>query len=337
MSCGSRNSLGLTGFVADTKFNPDRGFFDAPFSLSITTATASASIYFTTNGSAPSPANGALYTAPVPINGQSFIRAAAFLAGSVPSDVDTHTYIFLSDVLRQSNNIPNYPTTWQASYPADYGMDSNIVNHPTYGPALSNDLRSIPSLSIVSDQNGLWNSSTGIYPNPTSIGLAWERAASVELIRGDGHTEFTITSKLQVHGNASRDNVRTPKHSIGLAFNTDYGPSLLDYDWFGGGETKQDGIVLRSCGFVDGWAGRYADNTLYTSSETGETFRGLRYRPENTCYLRDSWMKDTFRAMGWNASRSSFEMIVNSVWPSPRINSTEAERSHARPMLVGFG
>lgn len=303
---GASNTAALYGAVADTKFSVDRGFYDGPFSLSITCATPGATIYFTTNGSAPVPGNGLLYSSPVSITGNSFIRAQAHLTGWVPSGIDTHSYIFLRDVLRQSNNIPGYPATWQASYPADYAMDSNIVNHPAYGPTLSNDLRSIPSLMLVSGVDGLWNSSTGIYPNATSAGLAWERAASVELIRGDGHTEFATTARLEMHGNASRDNVRTPKHSMHLGFNSDYGPTKLDYDWFGGGVTRHDSIVFRSCGFVDGWAGRYADNTIYTSSETGEQFRGLRYRPENTLYLRDVWMKESFRSMGWLSSRSSF-------------------------------
>ncbi len=325
---GAANSPALVGVVADTKFSVDRGFFDAPFSLSITCATPNATIYFTTNGSAPAPGNGFLHSAPINITGNSFIRAAAFLAGWVPSGVDTHSYIYLRDVLSQSNNLPNYPTIWQASYPADYGMDSNIVNHPVYGQTISNDLRSIPSLMIVSDQDGLWNSSTGIYPNPTSIGLAWERAASLELIRGDGHTEFATTAKIQVHGNASRDNVRTPKHSLGVSFNSDFGPTMLDYDWFGGGVKKHDGIVLRSCGFVDGWAGRYADNAIYTNTETGEVFRGLRYRPETTCYVRDSWVKDSFRGMGWPASRSAFtHLYINGLYwglyePSEHVNAS---------------
>ena len=314
-SPGAFNSTGFLGLVADTKFSVDRGFYDAPFSLSITGATPGAAIYFTTNGSAPAPGNGVAFSSPISITGNSFIRAAAFLSGYVPSDIDTHSYIFLRDVLRQSNSIPGYPALWQASYPADYAMDSNIVNHPVYGATISNDLRTIATLAIVADQNGLWNSSTGIYPNPTSIGPAWERAASLELINGNGHTEFATTAKIQVHGNASRDNVRTPKHSLGVSFNGDYGPTKLRYDWFGGGVDVHDGIVLRSCGFVDGWAGRYADAALYTSTETGESFRGLRYRPENTCYLRDAWVKDSFRAMGWTASRSAYvHLYINGLY-----------------------
>jgi len=45
-------------FVADTKFSVDRGFYSGPVSVVITTATASATIYYTTNGSLPSPSNG---------------------------------------------------------------------------------------------------------------------------------------------------------------------------------------------------------------------------------------------------------------------------------------
>ena len=312
---GAANGAGFDGLVADTKFSVNRGFFDAPFSLSITCATPGVEIRYTTNGSPPSAASGFVFTTPITIDRNSFIRAAAFRPNWVPSDVDTHSYIFLGDVARQSNNIPNYPTTWQASYPADYGMDSNIVNHPVYGPALSNSLRSIPTLAIVSEQNGLWGATTGIYPNSTSTGTNWERAASLELIDGSGATEFAVNARLEMHGNASRDNVRTPKHSMHVVFNGDYGPTRLRYDWFGGGVDVHNKIVFRSCGFVDGWAGRYADNAAYVSTETGETFRGLRYRPENTCYLRDAWTKDSFRDMGWLSSRSQYvHLYINGLY-----------------------
>jgi hypothetical protein len=325
---GVANGSGFTGLVADTRFSVDRGFYDAPFTVALTCDTPGATIYWTTNGSAPSPTNGQIFSAAIPIAGTAFLRAAAYLTNHIPSDVDTHTYIFLSQVLNQSATQPGYPTTWQGSYPADYGMDPTVVNHPVYGLTISNDLRTIPTLSIVSDHNGLWSSGTGIYPNSTSSGAAWERATSVELIDGDGNTEFAINGKIEMHGNASRDNARTPKHSMRLSFNSDFGPTKLRYDWFDGGVETHDGIVLRSCGFVDGWAGRYADPGTYTSSETGETFRGLRYRPETTCYLRDVWMKDSFRDMGGTASRSAFvHLYINGLYwglyqPSERLNAS---------------
>lgn len=329
---GAPNALGFEGLVADTKFSVNRGFYDAPFWLSITCATAGAEIRFTTNGSPPTATSGAVFTTPILITGQSFVRAAAFKPGLVPTDVDTHSYIFLRDVLRQSNNIPGYPTNWQAGYPADYAMDPEIVSHPVYGATISNDLRSLPSLCLVTDHAGFWSSSTGIYPNSTAVGPAWERATSIELIEGDGRTAFATTCRIQIHGNASRDNQRTPKHAFGLTFSSDYGPSKLRYDWFSGGVTTFDKIVLRCCGFVDGWAGRYADENLYTSTETGETFRGLRYRPENTCYLRDAWVKDSFRDMGWAASRTAYtHLYINGLYwglyqPSERLDASYFSR-----------
>lgn len=304
---GTNNPAGYPGFVADTKFSVDRGFFDTPFTVAITTATAGASIRWSTNGSAPTDTAGNVYTGPIAIAGTTHLRAAAFAPGLIPSDVDTHTYLFLAAVRNQPAAPAGYPTLWQSSYPADYGMDPTVVNHPVYGSMVSNALRSIPTLSIVSDQNGLWNASTGIYPNATSSGPAWERAASLELINGTGATEFAANGKIEMHGNASRDNARTPKHSIRVTFSGDFGPAMLHYDWFRGpGAKAHNKIILRSAGFVDGWAGRYADAGTYVSTETGETFRGLRYRPENTCYLRDVWVKESLRDMGWLSSRSQY-------------------------------
>jgi hypothetical protein len=304
---GSVNGAAYTGFVADTKFSVDRGFFSTPFSVGLTTATAGATIRWTTNGAAPTETTGNVYAGPIAIGGTTCLRAAAFFPGLLPSDTDTHTYLFLAQVMTQPASPAGYPALWQSSYPADYGMDPTVVNHPVYGPILSNALRRLPTLSVVSDQNGLWNATTGIYPNATSSGAAWEREASLELIDGGGGTEFAVTAKIEMHGNASRDNARTPKHSLRATFSGDFGPTRLRYDWFNEpGATEHNKIILRGCGFVDGWAGRYADSATYTSTETGETFRGLRYRPENTCYLRDVWVKESFRQMGWPASRSQF-------------------------------
>ena len=41
---GAANTGGLAGAVADTKFSHDRGFYDLPFDLVITTATAGAEL-----------------------------------------------------------------------------------------------------------------------------------------------------------------------------------------------------------------------------------------------------------------------------------------------------
>jgi hypothetical protein len=299
---GATNGIGYLGLVADTKFSVDRGFYDTPFTVAITSATASASVFWTTNGSIPSLTNGALYTTPVSINGTRTLRAAAFLTNYVPSVPDAQTYIFLSQVLMQSSNQPAYPATWQGNFPADYGMDPNIVNHPNYGSTLSNDMRAIATLSLVSDHDSFWHPTTGIYVDATAD--RGERAVSVELFNGDNSTEFQINCAIEMHGQAGRDNTRSPKHSFRLEFDADYGPSRLDYDWFGGGVTDFNSIILR-CSWTDTWTTR---KDIFGGAQ-------LRYTPTNATYLRDIWVKQAMRDMGHLASRSSYvHLYINGLY-----------------------
>ncbi len=320
---GTNNGAGYLGLVADTKFSVDRGFYDTPFTVAITSATATASIYWTTNGSIPSPTNGTLYTSPVPVTGITLLRAAAFLTNYVPSIPDAQTYLFLSQVLQQPANPPGYPAVWQSSYPADYGMDPNVVNHTNYGLTISNDLRSIPTLSIVSDHASFWDPATGIYVD------AWndrgERPASAELFNGDGTSEFQINCAVQMHGQAGRDNLRCAKHSMRLEFKGDYGPARLHYDWFGGGVTDFDGIILRAS-WADSWATRY--DPFSGGSYPWPDDYPLRYRPETATYLRDIWVREAMRDMGHLASRSRHaHLYINGLYwgmynPIERLDTT---------------
>jgi hypothetical protein len=307
---GVANGTGYQGLVADTKFSVDRGFYDVPFTVAITSATANASIYWTTNGSIPSPTNGTLYTGPVSINGTRALRAAAFLANHVPGIPDAQTYIFLSQVLQQPDNPPGYPTTWQNGFAADYGMDPYIVNHPNYGPTLTNDLRAIPTLSLASDHDSFWHPDTGIFVD--AVDDRGERPVSAELFKGDNTSEFQINSAIQMHGQAGRDNERTRKHSSRLEFKSDYGPSKLNYNWFGGGVTEFNSIILRNS-WADTWTTRY--DPFSGGSHPYPDDHPLRYRPENATYLRDIWVKEAMRDMGHLAGRSRYvHLYINGLY-----------------------
>jgi autotransporter-associated beta strand protein len=101
---GSANLSGTLDIVNDTKFSVDRGFFDQPFSLAITTATPDATIRYTVDGSTPSETAGTVYTGPITISKTTVVRAIAYKAGYMSADVDTQTYLFIADVLTQSPN-----------------------------------------------------------------------------------------------------------------------------------------------------------------------------------------------------------------------------------------
>ncbi|HXI51022.1 MAG TPA: lamin tail domain-containing protein, partial [Candidatus Saccharimonadales bacterium] len=163
---GVSNGPGVFGFVADTKFTPNRGFFSNAFSLAITSATAEATIWFTLNGNVPAPgAAGAMrYTNAITLTNTTTVRAAAFLTNFAPTDVDTHTYIFLAGTARQPAAPPGFPQTWDGD-PADYGMDQTLLRTALPPYDITNALLSLPAISLVAPFDDLFDAERGIYYN----------------------------------------------------------------------------------------------------------------------------------------------------------------------------
>jgi hypothetical protein len=284
---GGLNNSGFIAFVADTRFSPNRGFYDAPFSLSITSATANATIIYTTNGSVPSLTNGAIYSTPLPISRTTVIRAAAFKDGFEPSDVDTHSYIFVSDVVRQSPNgetPPGWPASWGANV-VDYGMDPDVVDNPAYSAELTNDLKSIPSYCITTDFKNLFDPATGIYANPGNDGSDWERPAAIELIYPDGTQGFHINAGIRIRGGYSRS-TGNPKHAFRFFFRQEYGTAKLQYPAFAnqGGADSFDGFDLR----------------------TFENYSWSFEADYRFIALRDQFSRDTQLAQGQQGERGDF-------------------------------
>ncbi len=287
---GAPNTQGKNDFVADTKFSHDRGFYDEAFDLVITTATAGATIYYTTNGVAPASTNLASpgvirYDNPIRIAGTTILRAAAFQEGFEPSNVDTHTYVFLDDVIRQSpTGAP--PSGWPASWSPntrDYGMDPDIVNSPAYRDTIKQDLKTIPSFSLVMDLNDLFGP-RGIYSNAGQDGRAWERKGSVELVYPDGTEGFQIDCGVRIRGGFSRSS-DNPKHAFRLFFREIYGDPKLRYPLFGDeGADSFDCIDLRT--FQN-----------YSWSFQGDS-QGV--------FLRDQFSRDTQLDMGHHSERGDF-------------------------------
>ena len=175
---GSINSTESFGIVADTTFSVDRGFYDESFEVEITTATPAATIRYTTDGSLPTSTRGTIYEGPISIDGTTTLRAAAFKPGFQATNVDTQTYVFVADAISQSSTPTGFPSSWRGEA-ADYAMDTDITGNPQFNDSLAAGLKSLPVMSIVLDQDDMFGSN-GIYSNPTSQGVAWERPASLE-------------------------------------------------------------------------------------------------------------------------------------------------------------
>lgn len=285
-SPGLPNAGGFADFVGDTKFSVNRGFFDAPFDVTISTATAGATIRYTTNGTPPTATTGIVYTGPLNIRATTVLRAAAFKDGAQPSGVDTQTYLFLNDVIRQSPTgaaPPGWPTSWGGNI-VNYGMDPDIVDSVTYRDQVIPALKSLPSFCVVTDLKNLFDPSTGIYANPGQDGRDWERPCSLELMFPDGTKGFQVNAGIRMRGGFSRS-TDNPKHALRFFFRDDYGAAKLKYPLFGDAGTDEfDAFDLRT--FQN-----------YSWSFQGDS-RGV--------FIRDQFSRDTQLAMGRQGERGNY-------------------------------
>lgn len=276
---------GVTGFVADTKFSIDRGFYTSPITVEITTASPGAMIVYTTDSSTPTLSNGTLVPGPlalVNIAATMVLRAAAFKDDLAPTNVDTHTYVFAADVVTQSDNPNDYEyANWNnltQSRNADYGMDQSAIVGVLYShEEVISALQSLPTISIATDAAQLFDQQVGNYANSKLGGMDWEREISMEFFGFAHGQDRQINGGLRLAGNASR-NANRHKHNMRVAFRREYGDGTLSFPLFADSKvTTFNSIQLRG-GNGDSWANP-----------------GVRDR---ATYLRDQWHRDIHIAMG---------------------------------------
>ena len=315
---GTFNEPGAVDFVRPVEFSVERGFFDASFSLRLDTPTAGAQIRYTTNGSAPTSTTGRLFSGAISVSSSTVVRAAAFRDDYIDSSVVTHSYLFTSDVIRQSPSGqapgPGWPTGSVNGQILDYGMDPDIVDATRWRNQIENALLDIPSISLSTAVDNLFGSSSGIYVNARNDGRAWERRTSVELIHPDGTDGFGVEAGLRIRGAFSRSG-NNPKHSLRLFFRREYGAGKLDYPLFGGeGVDRFDKIDLR------------------TSQNYSWAFDG---GTKNT-FLREVFSRDTQRDMGQPYTRSRYyHLYINAQYWGLFMTQERADADFAQSYFGG--
>ena len=292
---GHLNNAGLAGFVANTQFSVNRGYYDVPFSTAITTPTPASTVIYTTDATVPAPGNGTAGPAPVVnVSGTTVLRAIATKNDFLPTNTETQTYIFTDGVGQQPVNPAGFRNTWglyhvwgpvDTPVPADYEMDPEVVNAATQpGHTIRDALRALPALCLSLPEPDLFDVATGLYANADQRGDEWERRAAVELIETDGSTGFHAEAGLRVHGGASRLHWHTPKHSLRLDFRSEYGTSRLKYRVFPDSPVDSfDRLTLQACS-TDSFAVQDVDPNEWPRARA--------------TYMRDIWMKDSQHAMG---------------------------------------
>ncbi|MFM1945028.1 MAG: hypothetical protein RI897_4010, partial [Verrucomicrobiota bacterium] len=298
-----------------------RGIFNAPFQVSLSSPLPNAEIRYTTDGSLPTPSSPPA-TNPIPITQTTTLRAITFAPNSIPSQPLTCTYIQIQDVVQQSPTPPDFPSSWGSNsgfpgglIPADYEMDHDPLRTNPSNPGsqidpakltrLQQGLLEIPTVSVVLNQDDMFGPG-GLYPSASDGNKTPnEKPCSVEMILPDGSTAFAITAGIDLHGNASRNPLKNPKHGFKLTFKKDFGPTKLNYPLFPDSAiTEFDDLILRA-DFNSSWR-HWSD---VASNGTGA------YQRTRATRTRYAWGQDTFRDMGHSSPHTLFfHLYINGLY-----------------------
>jgi len=310
---GAVNATAFQGLVRDTSFSLDRQYVSTATATEIACPTPGAQIRYTLDGSAPTASTGTVYTGAVviPANANTILRAAAFVPGWIPSNVDTHSFLSMNAIAGQPGNPAGWPATWgtnsqvnsndgagDGTVPASYAMDQRVVNNTAPGYSIQDALMDVPTLSLAMAPSDFLGTN-GIYQNPTNRGTAWERDASLELIDPAGaESGFSEQIRVEMHGNSSRNPYRMQKHSMRLSFKGGNGSaaSKLRYRFFPGSKQEEFNKILLRATFTDGWG--------------LVSWNSQRYRPDDSTMTRDIWVRRSWADMGYLAGKSRFAHVV---------------------------
>ena len=304
---GASNHPAGIARVADTKFDPDRGYYQTAIAVTISSATPGARIYYTTDGSSPLNSNGTpaagsqTYRNPIDLTRTTPIRAAAILPGLQSSNVDTHTYFLLDTDHAGTNGLDpaglnarflsqRTPSGWGSLASGDYNMDTAVSRSTqtstahgglSVAQAMLKGMRDIPTISIAMDRDD-FAGGNGIYSNPGSRGSAWERECSAEFIpaAGDWRKDWGENCGLRVQGGASRNTGKSPKHSLSFRFRAEYGAGKLRAELFPDSPVGAFNVIALRAGYNNSW--------IHSSSD--QRTRGSM--------IRDQWAREAMYDMG---------------------------------------
>ena len=290
---GSVNrGAGVLGFVRDTTFSVDRGYYEEAFDLVITTQTPGATIVYTMDGTIPSLSNGIRVNASgasiapeltLRIESTSMIRAMAFKDGFEPTDVDTQSYLFHAGLLQQDGRGAPYDQSVRWGHAGeDWEMDPQILQHSdSEVRPVKEDFLRLPTLSVVMDFEEMFGSG-GIYIAGESV----ERNVSVEWINPEGDIQspnqkagFQHDGTIQIVGGSSPSRWKSDKLSMRLKFDGD-----LRYPIFGDEAADRFDTLVLDARLNNVW--HYGG---------GVEAVGQRDRAQ---YVRDQYAANLHKAMG---------------------------------------
>lgn len=219
MTPGRRNGPAPLPVAAPVVAVPGHGFYGGELTVTLSCATAGASIYYTLDGSLPTPSASQLYSGPLTLADSTSLRAMAFAAEKNPSKLLTASYILAETVSRQT-----------AMGPGD-------------SAAVAGAIRALPALSMTMLPGDLL--ALGKPPNadlPRTAELEWLASPAAPA----GSVEFQQTADIRIAGQ-SRVGV-SPKSAFRLSFD-----DWLKVPLFGEGPARQFKELALRTPFQNSW------------------------------------------------------------------------------------
>jgi len=320
----------MTGDSIKVVFSQPDGFYNQPFDLTLSVPDDSYDLVYSIDGSNPQKSatringgkNAIVRIDPTVTTGRPatpcFIVRASLQKGDLdPSFPLTQTYIFLDQVINQTNPGGGWPTDATINgQKIDLAMDPDVTTDPLYSGQIKGSLKSIPSISVVTDMEDLFNSATGIYVNATNHGDGWERFSSVELIDPNGKPGFAINAGLRIRGGYSR-NDGFAKHAFRLFFRQEYDAPKLKFPLFDDEGTDEFDKVDLRCEQNYSWA-HPGDNK------------------DRNSFVREVFSRDTQRDLGQPYTRSRYyHLYLNGMYWGLYMTQERAEANFASDYFGG--
>jgi hypothetical protein len=253
------------------------GIYENSFNLSIENGNPNYSIYYTINGSIPTP-NDFLYTTPLLLNESLYSKDSLFKQQlSPPGDSlipeQVNRSIVLKAAVFNSNNLRVSPV-----YTNSYFIQSLGTNHHSL-PIVS---LSLPASSLLAQDSGImvpgmnWNPNN---PNWTGNyymrGEYWERESFIEYYDPKKNISFKQTVGLRTHGGNSR---RYRQKGFKFYAQREYGQRRMNFPFFKEKHvTSYKSLVIKP--FSSSWRSSGIENCLANQLVKGLDIDHLNNRP----------------------------------------------------------
>lgn len=182
------------GWLKSLKFSHTRGFYDSPFTLTISNSNAGASVFYSTNGIVPATP----YSNGISIAGMKSIRAMVTKPGYKSPRIQTASFIFVDNVIASSV------------------MSTSITQNASYAPRMRPGMLALPTVSMNLPGAPGYDEVEG------SVEVLWPNASNENVQANCGISRF---------GGSWQD---FNKRSFRADFRTKYGSNKLKTPFFDG-------------------------------------------------------------------------------------------------------